>query len=155
QSHYQNGTNLHPSQSYESLIQGERPLIYYRLDESSSSVQPTAIATNYGSLGTNLNGSYVFVEENYTFGPRWCPGPPLPGIGPSNAACQFNRSVGRIESTNRTALNILGPITVIAWVKPSPGVNGFQTFFGRGDQSWRCNVDPDGHFRWADGKLNP
>jgi len=148
QSHYQNGTNLHPSQSYESLIQVERPWIYYRLDEPVSSAQSTGIATNYGSLGTNLNA-------NYTLGPRQCPGPPLPGFGSSNFGCQFYRSVGgHIESANLTALNILGPITVIAWVKPSPAVNLFQAFFGRDDSSWRCNVDQNGVFRWANGNLN-
>jgi hypothetical protein len=46
-------------------------------------------------------------------------------------------------------------MTAIAWIKASAGVKRFQTFLGRGNNSWRANVDWFGIMRFADGNENP
>jgi hypothetical protein len=173
QTHYENGTNPAPSESYAALIDSQKPLLYRRLDEASfrsnaaktdlalapagSEAIPTnsqpeisKIAFNYGSLGEAANGSYVSgVRPSLR-------GPPFPGFGPGSFACGFDKNVGGyIDCTSNTVLNITGPMTAVAWIKATPGVKRFQTFLGRGNNSWRADVDWFGIMRFADGNENP
>jgi len=173
QSHYQNARDHSPSVSYASLIHSQHPLLYCRLNETTSrpadvtksSTEPsidaesTAIdsqlqklrtAFNYGSFGAAINGIY-FGGTRPTL-----TGPPFPGFGSASYACQFAQfSSGYIDCTANTGLNITGPMTAIAWIKAEPGANRFQTFLGRNDRSWRASVDGYGTMRWAAGNTNP
>lgn len=156
--HYSNGTNTAPAQSYSSLILADHPEFYYRLGE----IIPisTVTAVNYGSFGSIVNGTYLAG----TF-PN-APGPNGVGFGAASLACNFNPSPsagggGYVDCTTNSALDITGPITVIAWVKGAPAdtTNRFQSFLGRSDSSWRADfgtpgVPPNGAARFADGS-NP
>jgi hypothetical protein len=173
QSHYENGTNPVPSETYAALIHSQKPLLYWRADEArfrskavtmnlaltpvgseasitKSQPEPSKIALNYGSLGATAKGTYISGAR------PGLPGPPFPGFGPASFACGFaTNNGGYIDCTANALLNITGPMTAIAWVKATPGVKRFQTFLGRGNNSWRADVDWYGIMRWADGNENP
>jgi Concanavalin A-like lectin/glucanases superfamily/Immunoglobulin I-set domain len=149
--HYQNGTSATPSQSYSSLVLADKPEFYYRLDGTVPA--STAIATNYGSLGATVNGTYQPGSTPATAGPAG------QGFGPASLACTFNPAAsGYVDCGTDSSLDITGPLTVVAWVKGAPADTGarFQSFLGRSDNSWRADfgspgVLPDGTARWADG----
>jgi hypothetical protein len=171
--HYRNATNCSPSESYASLVRKEHPLLYFRMDETAAPpiagsmsstpspsdpalitanprIQERAIALNYGSFGADVNGTYVSGARPGS------PGPPFPGFGPESFACRFDATFGGyVDCTSDPRLNIIGPMTAIAWIKASLAGNRFQTFLGRSDYSWRADVDWQGLIRWADGKDNP
>jgi hypothetical protein len=173
ETHYETGTNPAPSESYAALIKSQKPLLYWKADEAlfrsnvlttnltlalatseamitNSQLQILKIAFNYGSLGDAANGTYL---SGVRPGLR---GPPFRGFGPTSFACGFESSFGGyIDCTSNALLNITGPMTAIAWVKATPGVKRFQTFLGRGNSSWRADVDWYGIMRWADGNENP
>jgi hypothetical protein len=171
-SHYENGMNPMPSESYATLIASEKPLLHWSMDEevfrsaevktnhvaqagseaivSNSPLSMSKIAFNYGSVGESANGTYMGGVHP---GLR---GPPFAGFGPPSFACGFDTSFGGyIDCTSNASLNITGPMTAIAWIKASAGVKRFQTFLGRGNSSWRADVDWYGILRWADGSENP
>ncbi|HEX4263048.1 MAG TPA: LamG-like jellyroll fold domain-containing protein [Verrucomicrobiae bacterium] len=149
--HYQNGTSATPSQSYSSLVLAAKPQFYYRLDGTVPA--STAIATNYGSIGATVNGTYQPGSKPAAAGPNGI------GFGRASYACSFNATAGGyVDCTTDPSLDITGPITVVAWVKGAPADTGarFQAFLGRSDSSWRAafgtpGVAPDGTARWADG----
>jgi Concanavalin A-like lectin/glucanases superfamily/Immunoglobulin I-set domain/Immunoglobulin domain len=147
-SHYQNGTNTAPSQSYSSLVMADNPLLYYPLNDPMDPVT----ATNYGSFGAAVNGTYT---------PDTQPGSPGPvgaGFGATNYACTFTPSTstgngGYIDCTTNPILNITNAMTVVAWIKGGPADGRFQSFLGRSDGSWRADMDPT-YAHWADGSGN-
>lgn len=151
--HYQNGTNTAPAQSYSSLILADHPEFYYRLDETIPA--STATALNYGNIGSIVNGTYEPGSTPASTGPNGS------GFGGTSYACKFNPVAGGyVDCTTNSALDITGPITVVAWVQGAPAdTSRFQSFLGRADSSWRADfggpgVPPDGTARFADGS-NP
>jgi hypothetical protein len=164
--HYRSATNRSSSDSYASLVRGQQPFLYFRLDETSvaarpapmsstappgsnSRIQESTIAFNYGSLGADVNGTYLLGARPGS------PGPPYRGFGSESLACGFDLSIkGYVDCTSDSRFNITGPMTAIAWIKANPAGNRFQTFVGRSDFSWRADVDWEGLMRWADGKEN-
>lgn len=158
-SHYQAGTNPSPVTAYSTLVLQQNPILYYRMNEnptakSSPYVVPLPVATNYGSLGSSLNGFYQ---------PGTLPGVPGPtnaAFGANSLACQF--SPNGTQSTaqngpgvmcapyNQGALNF-GAVTLLAWIQvPGPNTpSWFQTPIGRGDTSYRIDVDPSGNPHFA------
>lgn len=143
-SHYQDGTNSTPPIPYDQLVQPRTPLIYLRLDETN----PLPIAINLGFFGTNGNGLY---EPGSLPG---LPGVPFGGFGSNNYGCEFNGSAGYIDIPGAN-LNITGPITVTAWANAEPANGIFQTIVGKGDTSYRLDMDWNGYPRFADGLANP
>jgi hypothetical protein len=157
-SHYQAGTNPSPVTAYSTLVQQKNPILYYRMNEvptpkSSPYILPLPVATNYGSFGSSLNGFYQ---------PGTVPGvagPTNGAFGANSRACQFTPFGTQSSSENgpgvmcapynQSALN-LNAVTLLAWIQvPGPNTPGwFQTPVGRGDTSYRIDVDPSGdpHF---------
>lgn len=148
--HYQNGINPSRSQSYNSLILADNPLFYYRLDEPTPPA--IAIATNHGSFGSAINGTYLPGTQPGT------PGPLGIGFGATNYACTFTPvgatgNGGYVDCTANPALNITNVMSVVAWFKGAPADNRFQSFLGKSDNAWRADLDPN-NAHWADGGGN-
>jgi len=157
--HYQAGTNPTPVTAYSTLVQQKNPILYYRFDEVPTPkggpyLVPLPVATNYGSLGSSINGYY----QSGTI--PGVPGPTNAAFGASSLACQFTPFGTQSASQNgpgvmcapynQAALNFNQALSVLAWVQV-PGPNNpswFQTVLGRGDASYRFDVDPSGlaHF---------
>jgi hypothetical protein len=153
-SHYQAGTNGTPN--YSTLVLGSHPALYYRMDEAAAGQPypaPLPVAANHGSFGAAANGYY----QPNTF--PGVPGPTNSGFGPVSLACGF--STNGVESSsqsgpgvlvapfNQASLNIAPALSLAAWIQvPLGAPSWFQTPIGRGDTSYRFDVDPSGlpHF---------
>lgn len=153
-SHYQAGTNGTPN--YSTLVLASHPALYYRMDEApAGQPYPVAlpVAANHGSFGAAANGYY----QSDTF--PGVPGPTNSGFGTVSLACGF--STNNLESTgpsgpgvlvapfSQPSLNIAPGLSLTAWIQVPAGAPGwFQTAIGRGDTSYRFDVDPSGlpHF---------
>ncbi len=140
--HYQNGTNTSPPFPYQQMILGRNPLIYLRLDEPAL---PQAVDS--GVLGSSANGTY---EPGIIPG---VVGVPLPGFGPINFGCQFNGANGYLDVPG-AGLDLRGPVTVVCWCQAPPANGIFQTIVGKGDTSYRLDLDWNGYPRFADD-INP
>lgn len=141
--HYQDGTNTIPPIPYDQLILSANPMIYLRLDEPAL---PGAV--NNGTLGTNSNGAY---EPGSMPGVSGVPFSPL---GANNYGCQVSGPAAYVDLPG-SGLNLTGPVTVIAWCKANPANGIFQTIVGKGDTSYRLDMDWNGYPRFADGLANP
>ncbi len=149
--HYQAGTNPSPATAYSSLVQQSHPILYYRMDEVPTPLAgpylvPLPVATNLGSLGAAAKGYYQ---------PGTVPGVAGPtniGFGPNNFACQFSPFGSQSTDANgpgvmcapynQALLNVTQALTLAAWVQVPAGlVRWFQTVAGRGDASYRFDVD--------------
>lgn len=116
-SHFSNGTSPTPSPTYKSLVLASSPVAYFRLGEPAyvapdPSTLPAAL--NSGSIGAVANGKYSVNTQ---------PGaaaPPYAGFGPGNYACNFspNDLPTYIGLGNPPELDVVGQITMTAWVKP-------------------------------------
>jgi len=147
--HYQNGTSSSPAEPYSSLILAKKPQFYYRLDESLTTVTSTVLATNYGSLGSSVDGTYLPGTTPAVAGPNG------KGFGNTSYGVQFLPATGGyVDCTGSSDLDIINSITVVAWFKGAPADSRFQSFLGRGDGSWRADVDASGYAHFADGS-NP
>jgi hypothetical protein len=143
-SHYQNGTNLAPATPYSQLVLNQNPLAYFHLD--APLLQP--VAANSGSLSSNAQGFYQLgCVPGVT-------GAPLPGLGANNRACQFNGSAGYV-SVPGSFLNFTDSVSLTAWVQARPANGVLQCIVGKGDASYRLEVDGNGYPRFADGPTNP
>jgi hypothetical protein len=150
--HYSNGTNTAPSPSYNTLVQANNPLLYYRLDEPAFAGDTNyPVAANLGTLGTAANGSYV---------PGSTPGvagPPFAGLGPNPLACKFNGASGYVQMGDIVTLlggSIPSTLTVSAWVKLADLQQNRPNDYivGAGDDSFRLqrnNTGDHGTLQWA------
>ena len=89
-SHYQNGTNNTPLQTYASLVSASAPLVYLPLNESGAGYT-YPVANNYGTTSSTGNGYY------------------LPGTNPggdANAMLGSPQVVNFPPSTQRTAYGL-------------------------------------------------
>ncbi|HSU53817.1 MAG TPA: LamG-like jellyroll fold domain-containing protein, partial [Candidatus Dormibacteraeota bacterium] len=150
--HYMAGTNTAPSPAYNQLVLQSSPILYYRLNEPTYTAPPLTsnpVATNYGASGSAENGYYLPGS-----GPGAVAGPSFTGL-PGHTACHFNAafSSGIVEVPDQSAgLNVVSPVTLTAWIKGDAGnIGNFQSFAGRGDDSYRGDVDQSGSVHFADG----
>jgi len=171
--HYQAGTNPTPATAYSTLVMNANPLIYLKLNDPTPNY-PGAdigpIANNYGATGALDNGIY----QTGTF-PGSVPGPIAKGFPSNNVAVAFNHiysmPTGGAPTQNATvttgtagfvdvpvdsynSLDLSGPVTLAAWVQATPNDGDrFETVVGRGDVSYRMDVDgtSDDLFHFAYG----
>jgi hypothetical protein len=157
--HYAAGTNTAPTPPYYQLVQQSNPLLYLQLADPQPSYPDESsdpVANNYGGTGANDNGYYLPGTV-----PGAVPGPYVvgfPATGTNNVAAAFNHFTWMQDNNGNTGvsgfvdvpyntgdLNILGPVTMTAWIKANPSIilnaGRFQTFAGRGDNSYRMDVD--------------
>jgi hypothetical protein len=148
--HYQAGTNPSPATAYSALVLQQHPLLYYRMNEvpalAGPALVPLPVAANAGSLGALANGFYQ---------PGTVPGvagPTNVGFGLTSLACQFSPDGAPSTTTAgpgvicapyaQAALNFNQALTLAAWVQVPSVPVWFQTVVGRGDASYRLDVDP-------------
>ncbi|HEV7927900.1 MAG TPA: LamG-like jellyroll fold domain-containing protein, partial [Verrucomicrobiae bacterium] len=155
--HYAAGTNTSPATPYYKLVLQSNPMLFYQLDEPQVALPDPStdpLALNYGGTGSNDNGIYFPGAI-----PASVPGPDVvgfPGKGSNNLAVSFNHFnwnpggddnnatglSGFIEVPYNTGdLNVIGPVSLTAWIQAAPSDGRFQTPVGRGDNSYRVDVD--------------
>ncbi|MGC3957785.1 MAG: LamG domain-containing protein [Verrucomicrobiota bacterium] len=108
------------SDLYHNTVTNDRPLVYYRLNETTSLV--ASAATNSGSLGDAGNGVYTLGVAHQVAGAI---------VGDSDTAAKFsalnpnsdNGGVPVIVPYN-AAFNPAGSFTVEAWLRPTINGNG-------------------------------
>jgi hypothetical protein len=123
--------------AYQSAVFAYQPLAYWPLNETSGNVARDWASTNDGTYKGN------FTLNN--------PGvPATAGMG-SSVAAGFDGSTAYVDIPVNN-LNIVGPITVIAWCQtPASGSPDFGTVIGHSDQSYRISVVNGGSYpRFAD-----
>ena len=139
--------------SYYALVQQSHPLLYYRLDEDSGiplTSQP--VATNYGALGATDNAFY-----NFGTSPAGVPGPAAAGFPGANRACEFINANGFgafVDDPDQSGLVITGPVTMTTWIQAGDQGGNFDSYMGRGDGSWRGDVDGGNIPHFADAADN-
>lgn len=100
-----------PGAPYPTAIAASKPLVYFRMSETTPYVQTTAV--NRGSLGSAGTGLYV---GSYTL---LAPGALAGGIDTS-----VNLAGGRVAVNYAPALNPAGSFTVECWAKPTDIASG-------------------------------
>ena len=129
---------------YAAQILASGPVGYWHLDEPAiTNNGALPVAVNIGSLAPNANGVYE---------PGTLPGVagvPNAGFGAGNIACLFN-GAGVID-VPPTFLDLFGPVTLLAWVKPAPANGSLQSIISHGGASYRLFMDATGHPRFANG----
>lgn len=147
-SHYQAATNLSPATPYDQLVLQQNPLAYYRFNQGA-----LPAASNHGSFGTNANAFYTVGSS-----PGSVAGPTNTGFGglPALQLNPFNtQSAGTAgpgawaAPLNPDAFNLTNALSVAFWAQVPTFPAYFQTVIGRGDGSWRFDVDPTGNPHWA------
>jgi len=148
--HYQAGTNGAPAPAYKQLVLLSNPLLFYPLDEPAYTAPPVTsdpVAKNFGSTGTDEDGNFL---------PGSFPGPSPARLirasqptSPAGSAppiwfCERRGCEHRVEYSR--------PVTLAAWIKGDQANAGnFQSYAGRGDPSYRGDVDQSGNVHFADG----
>lgn len=142
------GTNSSgQSVTYTSVVQGDSPAFYFRLDEpqavTNAGYQSASypVATNYGTLGGIANGVY---QPGTTPGVH---GPSYVGFGGADAV-SLNGFLGAVDVGNgsiTSALNPVGtvPITVLSWFQggPADAPARYQDIVSHGLTSYRIALD--------------
>jgi hypothetical protein len=153
--HYAAGMNATPATPYYKVVNASNPLLFYQLDETGSypSESTEPLAVNYGATGASDNGYYLPGAF-----PALVPGPNVAGFpakGANNVAVSFNHEywlaggagnwgiTGFIDVPvdGYNSLNVLGPVTLAAWIQATPNDGRFETPVGRGDNSYQLDVD--------------
>ena len=121
-----------PANSYVTALLALNPYAYWPLNETSSAFTYDYLSGNNG-FQTNVGGSYSIGQ----------PGP-IAGFGASSLAYTFQGEAAvDIPGAN---LNFAGPLTLITWAQG--GSDAFESPIGKGDASYRIDVDGSGiaHF---------
>ncbi len=164
-SHYNNGHNPAPLQTYSSLVLASSPLVYLPLNENGAGYT-YPVANNYGSAGAAGNGYYLpGTNPGGSNGPAALGSPQVVTFPPSTQRTAYGLTeTGRaltvganveIAPLNDLLLNINTNFmalpsstantntTVLAWVQvPTGPVPWFQRLMGRNDgSSWRMNLN--------------
>jgi len=157
-SHYQAGTNVSPVTPYDQLVLAQNPLAFYKFNEalpalSSPYPVPLPVATNYGSFGASASGFYtVSSSPGAVAGPTNIGFDGLPALELSPTDIESAGTAGPgvfCAPFNPEEFNITGALTVAFWAQ-APGASAyFETVMGRGDGSWRFDLDPSGLPHWA------
>lgn len=159
--HYQDATAANTA-LYTNDVLGATPPVYLRFDDPSSDFveQPFSsypVATNYGSMGTAVNGQ---IQSDVTAD---VPGPSGIGFGSKTNAVRINGfdatvdvGGGHLGGTLLDPTNFQGHLpsfSLVYWFKSNPSdcAGRFQTILGRGDSGWRSSMDNSGFLRWNPG----
>ncbi len=135
--------------AYTALVNADQPQLYFKLDDG---VLP--VATNYGTAGAMANASYQPGTAPGTSGPAYS------GFGASSYAVQFPGGAATYNGATvldpGAALLPIGqtansPVTVSAWVLVPSVPTSFSTVLGKGDSSYRFDVDTSGDPHWNPG----
>jgi hypothetical protein len=133
--HYQAGTNLVNTTSYETLVftsgftGPERiglPVTYLRFNDAAQ-----APAANSGTAGAAATGDLLLTTESVA-GPR---SPLYPGFDAANTALPLDGVKQWASLNNPAALNISGNITLEAWVQPGASQGAVARILSHGPET--------------------
>jgi len=127
-----------PTSPYIAALLALNPFAYWPLTENNPSG-----TTAYDYIRGN-NGVYNGVTPG-------APGPTA-GFGATSYAYSFpSGAYVDVPAGTANALNITGPMTMITWILGNGSANpGFETIAGKGDSSYREDVDTGGLAHFAD-----
>jgi hypothetical protein len=127
-----NAATANPA-GYRNLVLGLNPLSYWRLEEPYY-VEPDPgtlpVAANSGTAGSAANGRYSVYSQPGTASA------PYAGFGAGNYACGLNTGgmPTSIVLGNPPELNFTGPITLMAWIKPT-ATDGLRNIIAHGHRT--------------------
>ena len=158
--HYQNGVNPTPPTPYNTLVQAQSPLLYYRLNDPAYTPPATLpVSANTGSWGSTADAGY---ESGVTAGE---PGMDYAGFPAGNTTARLNGAFGGVVIPAGQPL-YTDTVSFAGWVKPTGPQTGWNavifqrgsvqaTGFGFGDaQDLRVHWN-DGEYGWAPGLKIP
>ncbi|MDE3067950.1 MAG: hypothetical protein KGJ60_10425 [Verrucomicrobiota bacterium] len=155
--HYQDATAANTT-LYTNDVLSAAPAVYLRLDEPAYTSDPVTNFTgfptvaSYGSL-SGLDGYQVNVLPGIA-------GPQMPGFGSQSHGILCNGMDAAVDVGNGgqlagTALDPTNhqPFTAVCWFRGNPAdiYGRFLTILGRGDSSWRFDMDGSGDIHWNPG----
>lgn len=102
--------------TYGATVLADNPVGYWNMDEPAvtapdPSTYPTA--ANSGGAGSDADGTNTWGVVTAASGPAYA------GFGADNRACVFNGVAGHFAVGDASALHFNGPVTLMAWVKPT------------------------------------
>lgn len=127
---YNNGISASPSPAYDSLVQADSPVGYWRLNEATFVERTPPVAANAGTLGASANGGYRLGSKNSANGPA--SGAGFLGFGANNSCVSLATANGYV-STGLGLLNNRTAFTVMGWVKRGPVHSTRGGYFGQND----------------------
>jgi len=127
--HYSNGISASPPQTYNSLVQSDTPVGYWRMNNAFVPRTPP-VAANSGTLGTSANAGYIGGSKNTTTGPGTASG--FPGFGANNSTASFATANGFVTS-GTSLLNNRPTFTLMGWVKRGAVHSPRGGYFGQND----------------------
>lgn len=139
ENHYQAGTSA--SSNYFQTVEGDSPLLYYRMDSPPYVAPPKSdwpVLTNYGTAA--INGVYVPSTV-----PGGAYGPVVAGLSGTNAM-PGNQVSAYADAGIYPAIN---PVNTDAfscsfWFKCNPADPRWNGFMSGNDGTWRCLLNPSG-----------
>jgi hypothetical protein len=122
-----------PTSPYAVAVLALNPFAYWPLSETSG-------GTAYDYLSGN-NGSLINGAANGQPGPGF-------GFGTPSYAYAFSGASEYVDIPGGP-VNLTGPLSLVAWV--NGGGSGFETVAGKGDTSYRFDMETDGTGHFANG----
>jgi hypothetical protein len=110
--HYENGTNPAPSQAYATLVAADGAVGYWRLNETA--LPALLVATNLGTAGAALNGTYGTTSIPGAAGPQ---APNYGGLETNNAAVNIASANGAVVWVPPVNVLKTNELTITAWIK--------------------------------------
>src|SRR6185369_2922820 len=135
--------NLDEVAIYTNALSDAEVLAHYQNGTNASRVTP------YNTLiqAKNPIAYYRLNEPTYT--------DPDPGTLPvavssGNLGCRFNGVIGYLDAGAPAEFDLLGPVSLVTWIKGNPADSRFQAFFAKSDDSYRLAMDQGGLAHFAD-----
>jgi autotransporter-associated beta strand protein len=128
--HYNNGISPTPSPSYDTVVLGNAPVGYWRLNEDVFVPRTPPTADNLGTLGAGADGGYIAGAKNSASGPS--PASGFGGFGANNSCLTLPDANGFVTA-NQSLLNGRPAFTVMGWVKRGATHTTRGGYFGQND----------------------
>lgn len=132
--------SLLPGNKWITAVLALNPLSFWPLQETNGTTAYDYVGINDGTY----NGGCTLAQ----------PGVNLGSFGPNSYSVLFDGSTGYVDIPGPGNLEITNSMTAICWfLGLSPLNNGFDTIWGRSDDSWRVDYDNSGdpHFAMNNG----
>lgn len=101
-----------PEGPYAAAVRADDPVAWWRLGEASGTTARDRAGSNHGTASGSVTRGVATI---------------LPGSGDGDPASSFNGTSGTIAIPDHSSLDVVAPVTVEAWIKPTalPGSGDF------------------------------